>query len=1208
MKILAALILLNISGFSQTPNLARNSPVHNKLSNGLMSSQNSFIENIGQYGETMAGYVKMGKIKYGFEGFGMPVLFTSKGLIHLQRKVEKISEEEEKKLERKNIPEEEIEKKRKVTERVISMEWLGANPQPEIIAEEITPDYHTYGLLKEKAKGFKRIIYKELYPGIDVIYHFTNSEKPGLEYSLIVKPGADLSLVKMKYGGDVKKIVVEKNGNLVIKSAINEIIETSPISFSSSTNELQLILNEKKQTALYTTSFQKNNNTISFTIADYDKTKTLVVDPFISNTSNLNGANNGIAKDIDFDYDGNIYVAGGGGGGALPCKLAKFDPNGVLLWTFNGTIATPSWIFGTTMGGWVVEKTTGNIFLGQGLGIPNGSVNIRLNTSGVYDNYITIANPEFSENWKMAWNCNNGNPQIFIAGGSNNSNNNLAICTPPSTTITGVNVTGSSAFNQDISDIVFDPATNDMYTIYASAITPPFISNRIYKHRPPYNVSDILWQTPSGFSSLVELDNRPYLAPNMFGNFENSTNALAVNGSYLFYWDGLNLKAFNKTNGTTAGTPLVLNPNFVLRQGGIIADECNNVYIGNINGTIKVYNFNGSIFDDAAASDISITGFLSSSVYDLAYDQGRQLLYASGNGFVASLDISSYCASTVYTLSIVPDCNTVSAQASVSPAPPVATVVTYILLSGVTQIASNTTGLFAGLNPALPYTIKAIINQACGGIQLIEDFNFTSCPLSISATFINPSCNLSNGSITASATFGTTPYQFSIDGIIYQPSGIFTGLAANNYTITVKDALNVTNTVNVILVNSPPVQLNATASPSTCNLNNGTITATATGGTAPLQYSIDGINFQASNIFTGLSPNNYTVTVKDVNGCTATFPVTVTLNNTLTVNAGNNTTICEGTITTLTATSNGTSFSWTPVTGLSNPAILNPDASPVITTVYTLTATNGTCTATSNVTVFVNPAPVANAGRDTGICFGKNIQLIGTGGTSYLWTPSTYLSNASVYNPIVVNPNVGILTYSLSVVGANGCSSLQDDTVILTVSSPPNLFAGNDTTIAINQPLQLHGIDINNTGFNNYAWSPTYGLNNPFIFNPIAVLNRDITYTLRAQNANGCIGIDDIKITVFEGPEIYVPNTFTPNDDSKNDILRTIPIGLKEFKYFTIFNSYGQQIFSTENPSIGWDGNFKGAKQGIGTYVWIAEGISYKGIKVQRKGMVILIR
>ncbi len=303
MKFLIALIVLfNAPGFAQTPSFDITVTPISKLSNDLLGSQNSFIENIGQYGETMTGFSIMGKIQYGFEGFRMPVLFTSKGLIHLQRKIENISKQEEEKLEKKGIPEEEIERKRKVTDKTITMEWLGASPQPEIVAEEITPDYHTYGYLKKKAKGFKRITYKNLYPGIDVIYHFTNSGKIGFEYSVVVKPGADLSIVKMKYGGDVENMVINKNGNLVIQSALNEIIETSPVSFSNTTNELELKPDEQNKQFLYSSSFQKNNNIICFTIDDYDRTKTLVVDPFISTTGNLTGANNGIAKDIDFDY------------------------------------------------------------------------------------------------------------------------------------------------------------------------------------------------------------------------------------------------------------------------------------------------------------------------------------------------------------------------------------------------------------------------------------------------------------------------------------------------------------------------------------------------------------------------------------------------------------------------------------------------------------------------------------------------------------------------------------------------------------------------------------------------------------------------------------------------------------------------------------------------------------------------------------------
>lgn len=64
-----------------------------------------FIENVGQYGKSMEGYENMGLIRFGYEGFGMPVLFTPKGLIHLQRRSEKISRDEEERMEKQGIPE-----------------------------------------------------------------------------------------------------------------------------------------------------------------------------------------------------------------------------------------------------------------------------------------------------------------------------------------------------------------------------------------------------------------------------------------------------------------------------------------------------------------------------------------------------------------------------------------------------------------------------------------------------------------------------------------------------------------------------------------------------------------------------------------------------------------------------------------------------------------------------------------------------------------------------------------------------------------------------------------------------------------------------------------------------------------------------------------------------------------------------------------------
>ena len=187
--------------------------------------------------------------------------------------------------------------------------------------------------------------------------------------------------------------------------------------------------------------------------------------------------------------------------------------------------------------------------------------------------------------------------------------------------------------------MVIDPVTADMYTIYGSLYGTPSLSNKIYKNAAPYSAASVQWNLYSGFVAIQEIANRPFL---LGAEIDNSSNVLAVNSFYFYYWDGKNLKAFDKATGATVGTPLTIAANVNLMCGGIIVDECNNVFVGSTNGTIKVYKFNGTTFNDAAAPDITIPGFNTNSVYDLAYNESQKLLYASGNGFVASFDVSSY--------------------------------------------------------------------------------------------------------------------------------------------------------------------------------------------------------------------------------------------------------------------------------------------------------------------------------------------------------------------------------------------------------------------------------------------------------------------------------------------------------------------------------------------------------------------------------------
>lgn len=261
----------------------------------------------------------------------------------------------------------------------------------------------------------------------------------------------------------------------------------------------------------------------------------------------------------------------------------------------------------------------------------------------------------------------------------------------------------------------------------------------------------------------------------------------------------------------------------------------------------------------------------------------------------------------------------------------------------------------------------------------------------------------------------------------------------------------------------------------------------------------------------------------------------------------------------------------------------------------------------------------ALAPADVPICFGTkgflnaNIAI----GTSYSWsnTNSLFDPNAGTIttNPTTISAQVAppkSSKYILSIKNAN-CPNLWIDTFNVIVSPPVLVNAGHDTSVVINQPLQLEPV-VSEANINSFVWTPNTGLSNPYIANPIAVLGSgidSIRYKVRATNSSGCFGEDDILVHVYRlKPDILVPTGFTPNGDGRNDVLKPILIGISTLNYFQIYNRWGQMLFSTSEPNKGWDGNLNGTPQQSGTYLFMAQGKDYLGNDVFKKGTVVLIR
>jgi hypothetical protein len=356
--------------------------------------------------------------------------------------------------------------------------------------------------------------------------------------------------------------------------------------------------------------------------------------------------------------------------------------------------------------------------------------------------------------------------------------------------------------------------------------------------------------------------------------------------------------------------------------------------------------------------------------------------------------------------------------------------------------------------------------------------------------------NTAQLSATGNGSFSWTPALTLNNPTTANP--LATPTATTLYTVTVNN--NGCTATDQVLVTVTNVVANAGADQNICA--GASTQLSGSGGTSFQWFPTTGLNNPnlPNPTANPSQTTTYTLTVSN-SGCSASDQVTITVNNP-SVNAGADQSICAGGSANLLATG-GNNYQWTPSTGLSNASIANPVASPAVTTTYYVTTSIGNCTATDSVTVTVNNV-TANAGPDVTICSGSSVQLTGTGGDTYYWTPGISISSQTDQNPIV-NPT-STITYTL-VATVGNCTSV--DQVTVTVSPGVlNPSAGADTSICLGSSANL-----NASGGNTYSWLPVTGLNNPAVANPVASPSATTTYVVTINNGN-CSASDQVTIFV----------------------------------------------------------------------------------------------
>lgn len=385
--------------------------------------------------------------------------------------------------------------------------------------------------------------------------------------------------------------------------------------------------------------------------------------------------------------------------------------------------------------------------------------------------------------------------------------------------------------------------------------------------------------------------------------------------------------------------------------------------------------------------------------------------------------------------------------------------------------------------------------------------------------------------------------------------------------------------------------------------------------------AIPAIQNPTNQCFNAAGSYDVTLTVSDGTDSDDTT-ITITVNNCAsTIEASftpSQTTICENDCITFTDGSTTTdpggitAWNWTftggtPGTGTGqNPgSVCYATAGTYNITLSVQDGAGGTDDTTIAITVNACAQPIAAITPPAVICEGQCVDFLdaSTGGaTAWEWTFTGASVNTSTdQNPTnICYPVAGTYDVTLIVSNSSGSDTI---TIQVVVNALPVVNAGPDVTINVGEVTTL----VPSGPAGNYVWTPNTGLSCDVCLNPNASPLVTTEYLLTVTDANGCSGWSTVTVYVNVVEGIGVPNAFSPNGDGFNDVLYVKGNGL-ESMIFSVYNRYGQQVFTSNDQTVGWDGTFNGKKLNPGVFVYVVSYNFFGGERQELKGNVTLVK
>ncbi len=1038
-------------------------------------------------------------------------------------------------------------------------------------------------------RAHTRITLHDVAPGCDAVFREGRS---GLKYDLVVHPGADPAAIRIIYeGAETMRL---RKGTLLVETSLGRLTERIPLAYQEIDGERISV----------PCTYRLEDDAVGFVPGPYDPSLPLIIDPTLSFATFSGSVSNNFGYTAAFDKAGYLYAGSTAFGTQYPVTMGAYQT---------------TWAGGTTDIAISKYDTTGSFM--------------------VWSTYLGGGAAEMPHSLIV-----DDNDQLHVLGTTGSSN------FPTTSGAFDNSFGGGTAFTPAGLGLSY-PNGSDMIVAKLSA-----------------NGSQLLGSTYLGGTGNDGLNSATGLKFNYADEvrgevlLDRAGNVWVVSctqSSNMPVTPGAAQPAF--AGGSHDGYVARFNPGLTQLQfasyiGGGAADA---VYAGELDTQGRLYVCGGTVSTDlpvsagafdptnnggsadafvarfnASGSAIDALSYWGSAAYDQAYFvelDGDGAVYLFGQTAAPSGQLILNAPYNVpaggqFITKLSPNLDALLLSSrigsgdggpDISPTAFLVDVCDQIYTSGW---GSNAAGLGGQLSTAgLPVTPNAHQNTTDGNDLYLAVFDIDMQALNY-ATFYG-------GPVSPEHVDGGTS-RFDRRGRVYQ--SVCAGCQGNSDFPTTPGAWSSTNNStgcnNGVLKFDfdAPLVIAAFDAPDTICLPLAVAFTNLSGGASGYLWEFgDGYtSTAASPTHIYAAPGTYTVTLTAINpetcneSDTVEHIVFIDLPGPL-LEVMADTTICgpiDGIV--LSATSFGTADQYIWSTSPLFTDTLNADLgdstafiSPAISGTYHVQASNASsCMATGSVTITVPLAQVSLTG-DTLICGDEQalLQLIGADpGSTIVWEPDEDIIAGQGTSTATVEP-VETQGFGVTVTTPEGCSWSGDITVYVSDVDGGSVSASADQTLVA--PGTTVVLSASPPGLT-YTWAPPGAVGDPNSATTSATVFQTTTFTVTVGDSI-CTKDASVTVTVYdlvcEEPDIFVPNSFTPNGDGMNDVLFVRGRHITDLE-FLIFDRWGEKVFETRDQNVGWDGTFRGEEVGPAVFVYHLTAWCLDGQRYFTKGNVTVIR